>query len=441
VADVHPFRGLRYRPERVGDLGRVLCPPYDQISPALQERLYAQSPYNAVRLEYGRTEPGDNGGENRYVRARRTLQAWLAEGVLAPDPFPALYVVEESYPMRGRERVRLGLVGALRLVPWSEGVVLPHEETRPGPKADRLRLMEATGAVFSPIMALYRDEGGEVRSALEGLRQRVPEAEARMGEVRYRVWTVGEPAVQRRVHRALAGLRLYIADGHHRYETALAYRERRRAHEGDAGPDRAFHFILCALYEMEDPGMGLGAFHRLLTRASAPLRPALLERTEALFVTEEEVPLRPGGLAPLAEALEGMDGEGPPRLALVDGPAGRVRLLRLREGAPLPPAPIPDLHRCDAWLLHRAVLEPVLGPGADRGDQGMLDYTSEAEEVGRALEAGQAWGAFLLRPLPRRVFRRLVEQGVRLPPKTTLFYPKLPTGLVFFPLEGECPAP
>ncbi|MER3406678.1 MAG: DUF1015 domain-containing protein, partial [Chloroflexota bacterium] len=220
MAGIRPFRAIRYDPAAVGDLAGVLAPPYDVISPQHQDELYARSPLNIVRLEFGREEAGPAPGQDRYARAAELYRAWLAQGILRPNSAPAVYVYEERFSYLGEGRVRLGFFAALRVEPWEAGVVLPHEHTLPKPKADRLSLLRACGAVFSPIFLLYED-GGDVRRELQrAVETAMPLVEVHLapGAVaeaaeRHRLWAL-EGTAAARLQQLFAEQRLFIADGH-----------------------------------------------------------------------------------------------------------------------------------------------------------------------------------------------------------------------------------
>ncbi len=270
MATVRPFRGLRFDPALAGPLDACLAPPYDVISPELRERLLALGPYNIVQVDFAPDRPGDDARENRYTRAAATYRAWRQTGVLAREAAPALYVTESDFPPPHEEdagdRVltRRGLLAAVRLVPFDAGVILPHERTLSGPKADRLALMEATTAALSPIFSLYRDPDGAVAALLARAAARPPDAEATDPDgVRHRLRVVTDLALTEAIAAAFEGRRLYIGDGHHRYETALAYHERH--------PELpAAGYVPMTLTALEDTAIVILPTHRVL-RGVAPL--------------------------------------------------------------------------------------------------------------------------------------------------------------------------
>ena len=436
MAQVLPFRALRYDPDRAGGLSPILSPPYDIISPQGREELYRQSPYNVVRLEFGRPGPGDSPSDNAYTRAAALLNQWLGDAVLSREDGPAYYAVTEEYGSGAAALTRTGVYGAVRLEEYERGVILPHEQTRPGPKEDRLRLMEACRAVFSPLMSLYRDPGG-LRSLLAATMQdRPPQIEAAEGAIRYRLWPIRDPGAVRQVQEAFSNAPVYLGDGHHRYETALTYRDARRAQSGPAAPEQpAYDYALMCLIDMDDPGFQLLSFHRVLHGLTQEQIDRIWDRVRSLF---EVAPLGAAdSLESALATLQAMDADRP-TYGLVDAATGQGYTLSLRDDPPpglIPPAQEPLLPRCETWLLHQAVLDPVIGAASAEPEE--ISFLHGLDEVARLLDSAQAQLVFLVRPMDLGLFESLVQRGQRLPPKTTYFSPKLPTGLVMHTLDGE----
>ena len=394
MAAVRPLAGLRYDPARAGDVGQLLAPPYDVITAAEQAELYARSPYNVIRLILPREA-------ERGAAAARTLSEWIAAGILAPDPEPALYLYTQQFSLPdGSTRRRDGLLCRLRLEDFSSGVVRPHERTLPGPKADRLALLRATGANLSAIFGLYARPGEPVRELLAGAELGAPLVDVSGW---HQLWRVTDASVIARVEAALADQTIIIADGHHRYETALAYRDEQRGNE-------AARYVLTYLANMEEEGVVILPTHRLVR---GPLRlgaAALAMRLAESFTVE-----------PADERRRRVAGEidcvlPDRRLRLRAGPAARERL---RD---LPPV----LRGLAVECLRRAILEPILGVGPED-----LEFTHDDEEAIAAVAAGRASAAFLLNPPSMAEVREVCLAGEVMPEKSTYFYPKLATGLVF----------
>ncbi len=266
MPDVRPFRGIRYDITQVGAISEVVTPPYDVIEPSLQDRLYASSPYNLIRLELNRGEPGDDAEHNRYSRAAHFLKDWLRQGILREDAHPALYVYSQLFEVEGRSYTRRGFLARVRLEPFGEGRIYPHERTLSGPKADRLALFNTTRFNLSPIFGLYPDPSAEVLCAVEsGMRDRTPlEATDHLG-VQNRLWPVFDPQAHTAVQGLMASRTIFIADGHHRYETGLKFRDDLAAAGALNGHDDPANFCMMMLVGMSDPGLLILPTHRLVT--------------------------------------------------------------------------------------------------------------------------------------------------------------------------------
>jgi uncharacterized protein (DUF1015 family) len=428
MADVRPFRGLRYNLRRTGSLSSLLCPPYDIIGHEEQKRLYARSPYNIVRLELGETFATDTPNDNRYTRSAATFRSWIAGGILVQDERPAFYLHRHRFRHRGRWMERLGLFARVRLEEFENGIVLPHEATSEAPKRDRLALMAACRANFSPVMALYRDPkervGSVLREAMKG--EPIAGAEDEGGEA-HSLWLIEEEEATEEIRASLAPQPLYLADGHHRYETALIYRNLMKAQQrADWTGEEAFNFVMMALIEMDDPGLLVLPYHRLIGGLTPSSLYRLEERLREVFQME-----------PYGSSGEGwLDG----LLAEVEERGRRERVLGLlMEGGCYiltlkrpPTVEAGTVASSEAWLLEELVLRPTLGDSL----RDHLVYTHNAQEAARGVERGEYQMAFLLKPLPLELFEAIVRGGERLPPKSTYFYPKLPTGLVINSLEG-----
>ena len=394
MAVVSAFPGLRYDPARVGAMASVVAPPYDVISPAEQAALYDRSPYNAVRLILPR-EP------DRAAAAARTLREWLDARVLVADAEPALYVYSQRFTLPdGRALVRDGVICRLRLEDFSSGVVRPHERTFPGPKADRLALMRATGAYLSPIFGLYARAGESLRNLLGPLGGPALDVTDAAGES-HTLWRVTDAEQIDRFRAALAPETIYIADGHHRYETGLAYRN-----ELGGGGDSAW--IMACLVNMEEEGLVILPTHRLV-RAPRRVDPAALAAVlEGAFAVEvlREPGTRPAGTIDLVLPERCL------RLRATPGAASRLAAA---------PAVVRSL---EVTVLRDALLAP-LGIRAEE-----LAFTHDDAEALAAVAAGEATAAFLVNPPSMETVREVCHAGEVMPEKSTYFYPKLADGLV-----------
>jgi len=437
LADVRPFRGVRFNQHHSAKVGNELCPPFDGISNQQRDQLLAQSPHNVVRLELPKPETE---GADVYAQSAKQLQDWNNSKVLIRDEQPTYYLMKEEYTDSMGAHHRVGIYAAVHLEEYERGVVLPHEHTRRGPKEDRLAMMEACGANFSPIMGLYRDPGGIRPLLMNQMDGRPPEFTAAMaGGTSYEVWSLQDVDAAEELRSLLKRIPIYIGDGHHRYETALAYRDNVRKREKVKLDSQGSEFVLMCLIDVEDPGMQLHGFHRALSGLTNDKLSVLQEQVYGLFTVESR-PL--GGQnveslgAFLKEAWENRAGN--PTLGLIEPEEGRLSLLTLRRKLPagsLPFAPTPDLYQCEPWLLHQAVLDPVLG--GTSGDQPEVEYVAELDVLLKSIADGTCQAAFLVPPLGMTLFESLVRVGQRLPPKSTFFLPKLPTGLVMNLLTGD----
>ncbi|HXG42016.1 MAG TPA: DUF1015 domain-containing protein [Dehalococcoidia bacterium] len=425
MAEVRPLRALRYAPHL--DLGLAICPPFDVISPQQRQRLASLSPYNAVRLEL----PQDGG--DPYGTAAELLHRWRAEGILQRDDRPALYVLEQSFVVQGREYRRRALFARVRLVPWEEGAVRPHEHTLRPPKEDRLRLLRALRTQVSPVFGLCRDQRGALASLLDDAAGREPLARFAGPEgCRCALWALEDEGVALHLAQALADESIYIADGHHRYETGLAYLEERRSQAECWTGEEPENFVLMGLVAAQDPGLLLLPLHRLV-RSDVPLERAL-EALVSLFDIET-VP----SLGHLLGAI-GQRGRAITTFGLASAESPDLYLLSVLDVAAVTsfmPAGSPrQWAHIDTAVVQHAVLGPVLGIGEDRVREGeVVQYTTDAEDALRQVREGKFRYAFFVGPARPAQIMSVADAGARMPPKSTYFYPKLPAGLVMYPLE------
>lgn len=437
VPDIRPFRALRYDPEVIGDLTPVIAPPYDVIGAEQRRTLVARHPRNAVRLDLPASESGEDPDE-KYRRAARELAAWRSDGTLRKDPKPALYVLEQSYRVPGTdlERTQRGFFARLRLEPFGEGSgVLPHERTLSGPKEDRYRLLRATGTNTSPVVLLFDDPTRAAASSLAAVAAGTPAVDVTDDDgTRHRLWVVpadGDPTGPAAVLAAAAGGRpVAIADGHHRYETAIRYRDERRMTRS-CEPDPPFDFVLALLLGVDEPLTVLPT-HRVVRGLGEAGLTALDAGLGALFDIEEAEPDAVIGRFAAAGGLAG--GEG--RFGLVTR-AG-ARLLRARREAFAPVVAGGEAARSLDVALLGAALERLAGIDAAATAGGeRITYTKSAAEAAALVEAGTdgADAAFLLEPTPVASILEVARAGDVMPQKSTYFFPKAPTGLVLNPHE------
>ncbi len=438
MPEVRPFRGVRYAGRRPFNLSRLVTAPYDVISPEDQADYYQRDPANAIRLELAQATSEDSEQNSRYTRSAAAYRQWRAGGRLRVDSSPSFYLIQESYQEpNGEERIRATLFALVRLYNWEERQVLPHERTTAKPKADRLNLLRACQAQFSPVYALYDDPDRSLAELLGHANDQPIDAVVRLNPPRVvaapkvtRLWQVSDPATVQAIAEALSSGAIYIADGHHRYETALAYRDEMRSAGRSSQPPPAGDYVMMALSAVEDPGVQILATHRLVCSAGPPdyqsLIAALGPDFESRRLTESEVDW----------FLRHPDDSA---LRVVAVRAGEADLLGLRLNAdPTTLAAMPvDRHqswkRLDVSCLHELVLKPNFGIGETELESGgLVEYTRDAGQVIEQVRAGRFNWGFILRPTRLKQVREVALAGEKMPPKSTYFYPKTVAGLVFF---------
>ena len=453
MPDISAFRGIRYDLGHVGSLSNVIAPPYDVIDAELLDELCAKHDNNCARLILGKDEPGDDDTNNRYTRAAKFLRRWLREGVLFTESDPAVYVYHQEFTEAGQTYTRRGFMSRVRLEPFGEGNIHPHEETHSGAKADRLKLWQSTKANMSQIFGLYPDPENVAQQILDEaiIGQTPTEATDHLG-VLHRIWPVTDIDVITNVIAAMGDKAVYIADGHHRYETACNYRDQLAAKLKGEGtqldPQHPANFVLMMCVSMSDPGMIVLPTHRLFRGLPPMTAEQLCERLGDCFETN------PAGEGPdkataLWEEIETEDSQG--TLALYTAEDGKWMLARLTEAGKAKMAQVADDH-CEAWqglgvsLLHRLIGDTLL----DAASLPAPKYVRSFEEVVEGLKHGDSVGrdhtgqmssggrfelAALVMPATLEHIRQISNAGERMPAKSTYFYPKLVSGLVFNPLE------
>jgi len=436
MAEIVPFRAVRYAATRGRALGQLLAPPYDLVSPEQRDELLRRSPHNIMHVTAGEDRPGDGPTTNKYVRAAEYWRAWLEQGVLRRDPNPALYPLEQNYAAPdGRNLRRRGFMAAVRLHEFKEGVIVPHEKTLVAPKADRLEVIKAVKANLSPIFGLYRDDAGVTARALDQASLGEPAAEADSDDgVHHRLWRAEDPAVIGPLQEIIAQQRIFIADGHHRYETALVYQRMIEEQMPGLPADGGHHYTLMFLCPMNDPGLFLFATHRLVFGLKDFSLSAFLEKLSRLFRIETlaEDARRPVGRAWAISKLGEHAGKSTTFL-MVSAEDGRARVATLRDDVDLAAAGLPDnetLAALDVTVLHSVVLQHLLGlsPEAQEKQENVTYARDAGEAVSRVLSGEHQLG-FLLNPTPMWQVQAVGEAGETMPQKSTLFYPRLQSGL------------
>jgi uncharacterized protein (DUF1015 family) len=440
MADVRPFRGIRYNAGMIGDLSAVITPPYDVITPEQQASYYRRNPHNIIRLEFGQELPGDIPGNDKYSRAAKILNDWLREDILVREQRPAFYLTEHRFPYEDSIRSYWGLIAAVRLEGLSIGRIRPTEMTMKEPAVDRINLLRACRANISPIMGIFnRDQRGSLQSVLPSLDAPTFTGVDDFGVI-FNVWVLTEAETVRRIIEFLAGRVIYIADGHHRYQTALAYRDERFAARSGSLGDEDFNFVMMTLIDSQDPGLVVRPVHRLVSGIDSgtvtKLKEALIEhfqiRELPWYSSEVSENLRRWIVA-LEEA-----GNRGAAFGLYGLSEGVFYLLTPGEESALHnilPGDKPAAWRnLDVNLLHWVILRGVLEIDGPEREKKCLEYSPHGAEVLRKVDMGISQLAFFLNPVSIASLLAIADAGMRMPPKSTYFYPKTPAGLVINPL-------
>jgi uncharacterized protein (DUF1015 family) len=421
--EVSPFRGILYNQSIVGDLTQVICPPYDVITPEQQRLYYKKSDYNAIRLEF--PEPtGD-----RYQRAASTFQQWLKQGILQYDSISSFYLHDHRFEYSGEMKVRRGLIARVKLEPWGSGIY-PHEETSSKAKSDRLQLMRACRANFSPLFSLYHDTEqkvapllfhvaqGKPLMSLQAERSNLPDSnEAHI------LWAITDPKIKRELNQVLSSQPLYIADGHHRYETALTYRQERAQEQSLTGKE-AFSYVMMELVEFSDPGLVVLPLHRLVRGIASSILVGLGDQLRNFFVLES-VPLKADSYQLPVDSYLGILGLQP----------GSLVVLRKRQDISLESMMPGNRSRAyrqfEVSILNHIIMDRLLS----RTSKENVTYTVDLKEAYQQIKEGKYQLAFLLKPPQPEMVKAVADAQDKMPSKSTYFYPKLPAGLIINSLD------
>jgi uncharacterized protein (DUF1015 family) len=439
MAIISPFRAWRYNPEQV-PVQQAVTQPYDKITPAMQERYYQASPYNLVRIILGKRLPEDGDTENVYTRAKAAFQNWRQTGVLRQDPAPSLYRYSQTFKLppgvsgTGQQAERKALIALGRIESYSAGVIFRHEQTLAKPKADRLDLLRATRAHFGQIFMLY-NAAGKVDALLDSATATPPDIEVTDEyDVVHRVWRVSDTSVIASVHKQMRDRKLIIADGHHRYETALTYRNERRATaETGSGLPTAYDSVMMTFVDMDRPGLVILPTHRLVFGLPS-FSDARFQAEARKFFNLEEVD---GGID-AARATAILQNAGRAGTALLAVTSSRAFLLRTPKaiGTALFGKLSLGQQALDVVQLHKCLLEHVLKISEEAiRNQENVTYCREAAEALSQVHSGKVQAAFLMNPAKIEQVRDIAFAGQVLPQKSTDFYPKLLSGLTIYALE------
>lgn len=425
MADIRPFRAWRFA-DRAGRMEELTCPPYDIISEQQRQAYLARNPHNIIRLELPRD------GADPYAVAGETLRRWKQEGILQQDEQAAFYIYDITFTVEGQTRTVGGLIAQTHLEEFSKGIVLPHEFTLSKAKEDRFQLMKATHSNFSHIYALYRDDSGEVEQQLAQQRQQAPLVDMTdEAGLTHRLWAITDPTVDEAIRRQFADTKLYIADGHHRYETALRYRDycREQGTPVGAGVD----YVMMMLVEMSHPGLVVFPTHRLI-RDLADFDPAaMLDACTAYFDVQRGV-----ALGDVKARLDKAYAAGQKAFGFYAG-GDSAALLTLKDAAVMDgvlPDQSPVSRQLDVNVLHTLILERLMGIDKENmANQKNLTYTRDMDEAIAGVREGAFQACFVMNPTRVEEIRDVAAAGEKMPQKSTYFYPKLITGLTLNSLD------
>jgi uncharacterized protein (DUF1015 family) len=423
MAEIQPFRAVRYNPEVAGDVSLHVCPPFDVITPQLQHELYERSPYNIVRLELARRGLA----EDPYEKAAESAQAWTDSGVLKHEEAPSVYVTEEEFEYQGQTLLRRGFVSAVRLEDYDQKVILPHEGTRSEWVADRVKLMGAAQSNYSPLLAIFRDD---LRSSVGNLVRAIAGGEPTAvftppDMPQLRLWRVSDPGTIGVLQDALKDAEVFIADGHHRYEAALRYRGSVRA-EREVEHDESINFRIMLMVSFDEPGLITRGYHRLVESATDDEFAAIVESVENTCDLEEWSPTAGKSTTDQIEEFSVALGEREGDevvFGLYSKEAGKFHVARMKS----PPPAENALENSEYSQLHSHIIRPAI---REEREEAIISPHHDAGLIARQIENGAARMAFIMRPVPLDEFVSIVTRGWRLPAKATNFFPKPPAGAV-----------
>ncbi len=429
---ISPFQGLRYEAQKIENLADIMAPPYDVIDDQYRQVLYDRNPYNVIRLILTKEEDGSSRGITKYEAAQQYLKDWKAGGVFQKDTTPQIYVYHQTYKLDdGTSLTRKGFIALRRLENFESGKIRPHEYTFAGPKADRLHLIKATQANLSCIFGIYSDPAKKVQTLLESSPTKKPLIDIVTDDGnRHQLWGVSDSQIQAEVDHLMESKTILIADGHHRYETALAYRDFRRSEAASVTGEEAFNSVMMYCCGMEDEGLIILPTHRVLNVAISLLRDEILERAQKFFevseFSKEQSMQAQEKLAQLSNTHYAF------LVALKNGSllllsTDTAKLSKIPELSKLQPA----VRELDVTILHQYLIPHVFGVEiGEEHDSIKIHYVKEAKEALKNVFEGNAQAAFLMNPTKITQVEAISNIGERMPHKSTFFYPKLLTGLV-----------
>lgn len=426
MAKILPFRGALYNREKIKSFESVVSPPYDVISRAMQDVLYKASPYNIVRIILSKSSPEDNDSDNRYTRAAHFLEEWLKKGILKKDPRPAIYVYEQEYLHKGRPKKRMGFISLMRIEDPKKNLVLPHEYTFAKPKEDRLDLIRSAKANTEPIFCIFRDDGNRVTDALKGYAEKTrPIIDIPFDGTSNRIWRLTDANIIRKIQKGLDKKQVFIADGHHRYEVSLAFRDEMRKKLG-AKKAKKFENLMVYFSSMADDNLTILSTYRVVKNAGGADWKAVESKLRPYFETGE-VKTKEA----MFRALENA------RAGYAFGLYFKNRkfyVLKLKDEAVLDEVIQEDKpaewRRLNVTVLHSLIFGRILHIDRSSSNDENILYTRDGDDAIRRVDIGECEMAFFPLPTKMAEIRSIAASGARMPHKSTYFYPKPLSGLV-----------
>jgi len=441
MAEIYPFQGIRYNQRLVTDLSKVICSPYDTITPKKQRELYRRNECNFVRLDAPLGSADDKCEDSKWQRTAATMEDWLDKGILQVDEVPAIYLHDYYFTYLGKEYMRRGIIAVVRLEEWDKMIVRRHERILPELKKARLSQVRAMKANTSPLLAFFRDQGGRGSSLLSAaeLGRPIISLSSNTAEGRHNVWSITEPKLIGRICSSLAEKPLYIADGHHRYEAALAYRAERHASYPSASRDDACNFVMMTLTSVSDPGLIVRSFHRLIRGIPESVLGGLLTGLKAFFEVEEW-PLDMPNVWPKVDGLlADMNPDKPDEVVMVLFGLASDKLVVLRVGdfaaisRAMPASQSEEYKKLDVSIADQIIVKKLLQITGSKREK-LLAFSLDRRDAVRKVMGNKYQLALLLRATRVEHVMKIADAGETMPEKSTRFYPKPPTGFVFYRL-------
>ena len=423
MPQIRPFKGIVYNQEKVKKMSAVVAPPYDVIPKDMQEELYRESPYNVVRLILGKIKKADDGGDNRYKRAKAFFESWLNDRIMLRDDKDSLYIYSQGYKEATRAIERIGFIGLMGMDTKKGNRILPHENTLAAPKLDRLNLMREVRANLSPIFVLYDDEKHAIVNILRKVAsKKKPFVDVNFGNVRHRVWRLDDDSLIKKIEQAMLKKDIFIADGHHRYEVARAYSMQIQNENLPEAVKTASEFLMVYFVESDEKTLTVLPAHRLVKDAGTMSKEGIIIKLDRFFQIEKVE-----GLKEMMSRLHSLRNSHVFGMYLGRGAYYVLRLKDIRRSDEAIKDKPKDWKRLDISILHLFILQHVLGI---RDEDDNMEFVKDPKEAAPLIDKGKYALAFFLNPTKVSEVKRIAKLGLRMPRKATYFYPKPLSGLV-----------